>query len=119
MANPLDLAGSDARAFPKDFIRSNPSIYEATVVSDLESAVLDRFDDMKELASLDLAKNDVIDLKRHRIDWFDNAELSRFDSPLHGRATWTKRHRFASAQLLDVMRCPAHRSVRTQDTSND
>jgi hypothetical protein len=98
----------DANTFSKDTVGSNPAIDPAAIVADLKPIAPDRFYEVKIFSTSHFAKYDVSDGERGTIDWDDRAKVTRFDTALHRRPTRSKRNSFSSAELLNVMRRPAH-----------
>jgi hypothetical protein len=51
----------DSNAFSKYAIRSDPSIDQSPIVSDLETHTIDRLDDVQIFVAVDFAQHDVSD----------------------------------------------------------
>jgi hypothetical protein len=49
----------DSDAFPKNAIRSDPTIHQSPVVSDLEASTIDRFDEVQIFIPAYLAEDNV------------------------------------------------------------
>jgi hypothetical protein len=87
--------GFDPNAFSKDSIMPDPSVHQSSVISDLETGTIDRFEDVQVFIPAYLTKHDVSYRKGGRINGRDSAKLTRFNPSLHGRASRTKRDGFS------------------------
>jgi hypothetical protein len=91
--------------------RAYPAIDATAIISDLKSAALHRFDEMQILAPADFAEHNIADLQLTvACDGFHRTELPGFNLAGHRVAARSKSDRFASAKLLDQVRCPTHAS---------
>src|SRR5262249_17262157 len=98
----------DPHAFAIDRMAGNPTVDVAAVVADLDTAALQRLDQVKVLPAADLAQDDVADLERGRVHRGHGAQLPRLDLAAHGVAAGPERHRLAPLQPRDVFRRPTH-----------
>jgi hypothetical protein len=91
--------GLYANAFPKNAIRSDPSVDSTAIIADLKSFAADGLHQMQIFSASDLTKYDVTDRESGTIDRRDRAKIAGFDSSLHRRAPRTKRNGLSGTKL--------------------
>jgi len=71
----------DSNTFSQNANRSDPTIHQSSVVSDLEARTVDGFDYVRIFVAVHLAQHDVSDRESGTIDGRNSTQLARFDLP--------------------------------------
>jgi hypothetical protein len=98
----------DPHALSVNSIFANPTVNPATVIADLETLSLNRFDQVQVLETVHFAQDDIANFQLFNPDWDNCTKLPGFDFAGHGIAPWPKLNGFASLESINVSGGPAH-----------
>jgi hypothetical protein len=108
MALHVPILPFDSNGFSEDAVGTDPAVEVASIVTDLEAAVVDRLDEVEVIATVDFDEDDVAGLQQGHVAGRNGDEVTVVYFAAHGVSARANLDGLAFFESFDCEFCPTH-----------